>query len=53
MWKINFNVHVTMLGLKECFTPEFASELPPKEKEASDLTTDEGMNWANTVKKNK
>jgi hypothetical protein len=34
MWKIEFNAHVTMLGLKDCFMPEFASELPPKEKEA-------------------
>jgi hypothetical protein len=53
MWKIKFNAHVTMLGLKECFTPEFASELPPKGKEAFNLTTDEGKNSANTVKKNK
>jgi hypothetical protein len=53
MWKIKFNAHVTMVGLEECFTLEFASELPPKEKEAFDLTTDKGKNWANTVKKNK
>jgi hypothetical protein len=53
MWKIKFNAHVTMLGLEECFTPEFSSELPPKEKEAFNLTTDKGKNWANTVKKNK
>jgi hypothetical protein len=32
MWKIKFNAHVTMMGLKECFMPEFASELPLKEK---------------------
>jgi hypothetical protein len=42
-----------MLGLEECFAPEFASELPPKEKEAFNLTTDKGQNWANAVKKNK
>jgi hypothetical protein len=53
MWKIKFNDHVTMLGLEECFTLEFAIELPPKEKEAFDLTTDKGKNWANTVNKNK
>ncbi len=53
MWKIKFNAHVTMLGLKECFTPEFASELPPKEKEAFNLTTDKGNNWTYAVKKNK
>jgi hypothetical protein len=53
MWKIKFIAHVTMLGLKECFTPEFASELPPKEKEGFDLTTDNKKNWENAVKKNK
>ncbi len=53
IWKIKFIAHVTMLGLEECFTLEFASELPPKEKEAFDLTTDEGKNWANAIKKNK
>ncbi len=53
MCNVKFNAHVTMLGIKECFTLEFASELPPKEKEAFDLTTDEGKNWANAVKKNK
>ncbi len=53
MWKIKFIAHVTMLGLEECFMPKFASELPTKEKEAFDLATDEGMNWANTAKKNK
>ncbi len=53
MQKIKFIAHVTMLGLKECFMPQFASELPPKEKEAFDLTTDKGKDWANAVKKNK
>jgi hypothetical protein len=53
MWKIKFIAHLTMLGLKECFAPDFASELPPKEKEAFNLTTDKGKNWANAVKKNK
>jgi hypothetical protein len=34
-------------GTQRVFMPEFASELPPKEKEAFDLTTDKGKNWAN------
>jgi hypothetical protein len=32
MWKMKFIAHGTMLGLGECFMPEFASELPPKGK---------------------
>ena len=53
MWKIKFSAHLTMLGLKDCLTPEFASELPAKEKDIFDLTSDKGKNWANTVRKNK
>ncbi len=44
MWKIKFGVHLTMLRLKDCLTPEFASELPAKEKDTFDLTSDEGKN---------
>ena len=32
MWKIKFSAHLTMLGLKDCLTPEFANELPSKRK---------------------
>jgi hypothetical protein len=53
MWKINFSAHLTMLGLKDCLTPEFASELPSKEKNTFDLTSDQQKNWANAVRKNK
>jgi hypothetical protein len=42
-----------MLGLKDCLTPKFASELPAKEKDTFDLTSNKGKNWANTVRKNK
>jgi hypothetical protein len=53
MWKIKFSAHLTMLGLKNCLMPEFASEFPSKEKDTFDLTSDKGKNWANAVKKNK
>ncbi len=53
MWKIKFSAHLTMLGLKDCLTLEFASELPAKERDTFDLTSDEGKNWANAVRKNK
>jgi hypothetical protein len=52
MWKIKFSAHLTMLGLEDCLTPEFASELPSKEKDTFDLTSNKGKNWANAVKKN-
>jgi hypothetical protein len=42
-----------MLGLKDCLTPEFASELPSKKKDTFDLTSDKEKNWANAVRKNK
>jgi hypothetical protein len=53
MWKIKFSAHLTMLGLKDCLMPEFASELPAKEKETIDLTSNKGKNWANAARKNK
>jgi hypothetical protein len=53
MWKIKFSAHLTMLGLKDCLTPEFTSELPAKEKDTFDLTSDKGKNWAHAVRKNK
>ncbi len=53
MWKIKFVAHLTMMGLKDCLTLEFASELPSKEKDTFDLTSHKGKNWANAVKKNK
>jgi hypothetical protein len=53
MWKIKFVAHLTMLGLKDCLTPEFASELPSKKKDTFNLTFKKEKNWENTVKKNK
>ncbi len=53
MWKIKFAAHLTMLGLEDCLTPEFASELLSKEKDTFNLTSDKEKNWTNTVKKNK
>jgi hypothetical protein len=53
MWKIKYSAHSTMLGLKDCLTPEFASELPAKEKDTFDLTPGKGKNRANAVRKNK
>jgi hypothetical protein len=53
MWKVKFMARLTMLGHEECLMPEFDSELPSKEKEEFDLTSDEGKKWANAVKKNK
>jgi hypothetical protein len=44
---------LTMLGLEDCLTPEFATEFPEKEKDTFDLTSNEGKNWANTVRKSK
>ncbi len=53
MWKIKFSAHLAMLELKDCLMPEFASELPAKEKDTFDLTSYKGKNWANAVRKNK
>jgi hypothetical protein len=44
MWKINFSAHLTILGLKDCLMPEFASELPAKENDTFDLTFNKGKN---------
>jgi hypothetical protein len=53
MWKIKFSAHLTMLGLKNCLTPDFASEIPSKEKDTFYLTSNKGKNLANAVRKNK
>jgi hypothetical protein len=53
MWKIKFSAHLTMLRLKDCLMLEFASEPPAKAKDTFNLTSNEGKNWANTVRKNK
>ncbi len=53
MWKIKYTAHMVMLGLDDALDPDFDEELPTKEKDTFDLTSDEGQNWANTVKKNK
>jgi hypothetical protein len=37
--KIKFSAYLAMLGLKDCFMPEFASKLPAKEKDTFDLTS--------------
>jgi hypothetical protein len=42
-----------MLGLKDCLVLEFASELPAKEKDTFNLTSNQGKNWENAVRKNK
>jgi hypothetical protein len=53
MWKIKFVAHLTMLGLKDCLTLEFASELSSKEKDTFNLTSNKEKHWANAVRKNK
>jgi hypothetical protein len=53
MWKIKYTAHMVMLGLDDALDPDFEEELPTKEKDAFNLTFDEGKNWANAVKKNK
>jgi hypothetical protein len=53
MWKIMFSAHLIMLGFKDCLMPEFASELPAKEKDTFDLTSNKEKHWANAVRKNK
>ncbi len=44
---------MVMLGLDDALNPDFEEELPTKEKATFNLTSDEGKNWANVVKKNK
>jgi hypothetical protein len=41
------------MGLEDCLTPKFASELPSTEKDTFDSTSNEGKNRANAVRKNK
>jgi hypothetical protein len=53
MWKIKYQAHILMLGLEEALTQDFASELPAKEKEVFNVTTEQGQKWTNAVKKNK
>ncbi len=53
MWKIKYTAHMVMLGLDDAFNPDFEEELPMKEKYTFNLTSNEGKNWANAVKKNK
>jgi hypothetical protein len=53
MWKIKYMAHMAMLRLDDALNPDFEEELPMKEKDIFDLTSDEGKNWANAVKKNK
>ena len=53
MWKIKYTAHMVMLGLDDALDPDFEEELPTKEKDTFDLTSDEGKNWANRLKKNK
>ncbi len=53
MWKIKFSAHLTMLGLEDCLTLEFVNELPAKEKDTFNFTSNERKNWANANRKNK
>ncbi len=53
MWKIKYTAHMVMLGLDDVLNPDFKRELPTKEKDTFDLTSNEGKNWANAAKKNK
>jgi hypothetical protein len=53
MWKIKYQAHMVMLGLEEALTPVFTNELPAKEKDVLDVTTEQRQKWANAVKKNK
>jgi hypothetical protein len=41
------------VGTQRFSHARFAGELPVKEKDTSDLTSDKGKNWANAVRKNK
>jgi hypothetical protein len=45
--------HMVMLGLDDALNPDFEEELPTKEKDTFDLSSDEGKNWANVVKKSR
>jgi hypothetical protein len=53
MWNIKYTAHMVMLGLDDALNPEFKRELPTKEKDTFNLTSNEGKNWANAVKENK
>ncbi len=53
MLKIKYTAHMVMLGLDDALNPDFKRELPTKEKDTFNLTSNEGKNWANVVKKNK
>jgi hypothetical protein len=53
MWKIKYTAHMVMLGLDDALDPDFEEELPTKGKDTFDLTSNEGKNWTNAVKKNK
>ncbi len=53
MWTIKYTTHMVMLGLDDALNPDFERELPMKEKDTFNLTSNEGKNWANTVKKSK
>jgi hypothetical protein len=53
MWKTKYQAHTVMLRLDEALSPDFASELPEKEKDVIDLTSEQGQKWENAVKKNK
>jgi hypothetical protein len=53
MWKIKYTAHMVMLGLDDALNPDFKEELPMREKDTFDVTSDEGKNWANVVKRNK
>jgi hypothetical protein len=51
MWKTKYTAHMVMLGLDDALNPDFEREHPTKEKDTFHLTSDEGKNWANMVKK--
>jgi hypothetical protein len=53
MWKIKYVSHMVMLGLDDALDSDFEEELPTKEKDTFNLTSDKEKNWANPVKKNK
>ncbi len=45
MCKIKYTAHMVMLGLDDALNPDVERELPTKEKDIFDLTSDEGKNW--------
>jgi hypothetical protein len=51
MWKIKYTAHMVILGLDDALNPDFKRELPTKEKDTFDLTSNEGKNWANAEKR--